>query len=357
MTDPKCHIHFHSGTGNSRRVAIWLSEFASEHDISNALYRVEKRNHQPIPPIHKDDRLILTMPTHSFTTPWVITKHILRLPSGKGAFAYVLPTRAGFRIGRNFGFGVEGTAWLIASLLLLLKGYRPKGAIGIDMPSNWIQAHPGFPRKTSLAIVERARTKTREFAQETLIENKTHWLTPMNLFQVLIGLPLLLIAIPYTIMGRFMMGKILYANSKCTHCGACADACPCQAIRMIGKDQHPWWTYRCTNCMRCLSICPTNAVQTSHGWLILLIALMVLPLNHLAAEALNQQWMHHWTINWIFAYGVTFFTYPLLFLASRSKKFCRLLDVLSLTTHWRRYIEPETKRDELTNLSQDKPEA
>ncbi len=355
MTEPKCHIHFHSGTGNSRRVALWMAEAADGNGEQAVLHRVEKRNQQPIPHIENHDRLIITMPTHSFTIPWVVLKHILRLPSGNGAPALVIATRAGFRIGRFFGSGIEGTAWLFASLLLLLKGYRPQGATGIDMPSNWIQAHPGYPRKTSLAIVERARKNTFKFAKKTIVEGKHHWLTPMNIFQILIGLPLFLIAIGYYFVGRFMMGKILYANSKCTHCGACAAACPCEAIRMVGTKQRPWWTYRCTNCMRCLSICPTSAVQTSHGWLMLLIVLMALPLNHVVASALGQNWMHHWTVNVLFAYGVTFFTYPLLFLASCSEKMCRLLDAVSLTTRWRRYIEPETNKEELLGLTQDHP--
>lgn len=66
-------------------------------------------------------------------------------------------------------------------------------------------------------------------------------------------------------------GKPDLMPSQCIACGACACACPANALTIQTDDQqnsHTWQLYlrRCIYCGRCEEVCPTRAIQLTNNF-------------------------------------------------------------------------------------------
>lgn len=268
-------ILWSSGTGNSRRAALWVAEELAQRGVRACVAGMEQ-------PLEADDDgpdsklLGLCFPTHGFTAPWSVLSFTWRLPSGKGLPAFVLATRAGgwYLVGYLPGFA--GTAAWLPALLLWLKGYKVLGLTGLDMPSNWLLIHPGMNTRHQQFFQRLAESKCRRFSARILHGPRWIW-TPWNLAELLLGIVCLPISIGYLLFGRFYLAKLFFANERCNGCAQCAENCPRQAIRMDGVPQRPYWTFNCESCMRCMAFCPQRAVESSQSlallytWCVLLL--------------------------------------------------------------------------------------
>ena len=105
----------------------------------------------------------LFYPTHAFTIPFRMLRFVLRLPRGRGAHAFVMPTRGSNKLCRVFLPGLEGTSAYLAALVMALKGYSVRGVLGLDMPSNWLAVHSGYAEPEARAIIERSGQKLTVF--------------------------------------------------------------------------------------------------------------------------------------------------------------------------------------------------
>jgi NAD-dependent dihydropyrimidine dehydrogenase PreA subunit len=255
-------LYFYTGTGNSYRVATWMAGAARGAGAAVTLRPIESAHPTPEIGDGQGALLMLVMPTHAFTAPWAMLRFALRLPRRRGAHAVVVATRAGSRIGPLFTPGVEGTATCLVAIILALKGYRIRGAMGVDMPSNWIAVHPGLSPEAVAGIVTRARERVARFMDPILSGRRRFagWLS------LLIGLWFFRFSLLYLLIGRLFLGKLFFASDRCTGCGVCAERCPNGAIKMHGggRQQRPYWTFHCQSCMRCMAYCPTQAVEASH---------------------------------------------------------------------------------------------
>jgi len=343
----KATLYFYTGTGNSYRVAAWLTEAAQDAGATVTLRSIGAA--RPTEEIGRGEGslLWLVMPTHGFTAPWAMLRFALRLPRRRGTHAVVVATRAGGKIGPLFTPGIEGTGPALIALILALKGYRVRGATGVDMPSNWIAVHPGLSTGTVASIKARAREKADRFSK-TILSGKrrfTGWLP------LLIGLYFFPISLAYMLVGRLFLAKMFFASDRCTGCGLCAEHCPNHAIEMRGSGRRrPYWTFRCESCMRCMGYCPTQAVEANYllGVGVYLLATAV-PTTALlvwvAARAPVLAFLSgtpRWVSESVYEIVILGILYPILHLLLGVGWINRFFTLATPTHYYRRYHEPET---------------
>lgn len=201
-------------------------------------------------------------PTHGFTATWAALVHAATAPGVSGADVFTVVTRAGWFIGSVRLPGLEGTAaWLLA-LVLVQRGGRLVGVRAIDMPSNWTSLHWGLSDEHIAAILRVANVRASAFAERILDGRSqlTGWLS------LAAGLLLAPVSLLYLALARPLLGKLFFADERCTSCALCAKHCPFDAVRMTGAiPRRPYWTVDCESCMRCMNICPERAIQAN--WL------------------------------------------------------------------------------------------
>ncbi len=347
-------FYVYSGTGNSYRAARWAAARAGAAGCPATVSFVTDTRPRDVR-TGPDNLVCLFLPTHGFTAPWTVISFAARMPRGAGARAAVVATRAGMKFGRLFLPGLEGTAAYLIAAILALKGYRVRGVIGIDMPSNWMSLHPGFSEKSARAIEGRARPVVESFMDAVLAGRRRF----RGLISLTLGIVLAPISAGYLLYGRFALAKLFFADNRCTGCGICARECPKQAIWIIGKKRpRPFWTFSCESCMRCMAYCPEQAVQAGHSWGVIVYFITAIPfaqwLLNLAvkylpgAEVLRDTWAMR-VIQYPFFLVSILLAYGLFWLATRIPAVNAVFAYTTLTRAYRRYHEPDTGRKELRN--------
>jgi len=150
-------VYYSTGTGNSYRAAVW-SRQTLEAEVEGPLLAslTEAKPSQQLS-ASPDQLLVMVMPSHGFTAPWTVLKSVCRLPRRSGAHAAVVATRAGVKLGRLHPPGMSGSGTFIVALLLALRGYRTRGALSVNMPSNWFSLHPMQSLQSHRQITEPRR--------------------------------------------------------------------------------------------------------------------------------------------------------------------------------------------------------
>jgi len=326
---------FLTGTGNSHQVAKWFLQGLGQQ--LPELHQIKEN--QPALPTPENDLLVFSYPTHGFAAPWLMLKHIFRLPRGNGVHAVVLPTRGGTRL---FGVplpGMEGTAGYLVALLLWLRGYAVRAVSAVDMPSNWTAMHPGINSVNASVIANRGEAKAKRISREILAGHTFY----NGFIPLFLGILLAQLSLMYLIIGQLLLAKLFFAADNCTGCGLCRKICPKQAIGLLAG--RPYWTYSCDSCMACMNFCPEQAVQVSSPSLLLFCCLSVVPLAALstAASGYPAAWhagMLGFAVEYAFILVSAALIYLLLHHILRLKPAAALLATLSHTKYFRRYRSP-----------------
>jgi len=346
----KICVFFMTGTGNSYKVGAWFIDVATILGLQTKMQQIKTEKLS----IELDEHTmcVFTLPTHGFTAPWLLIKQILYLPQGKGTAAVVLVSRAGTRIKGISLPGMEGTAGYLTACLLFLKGYKVRGVMGIDMPSNWTAVHWGLSKENTQFIISAAQPKVQHFAK-VVLAGQVYF---DGIISLALGLWLAPISIMYLMMAQLILSKLFFASDQCSGCGLCANSCPKHAIVMKGiTRKRPYWTYSCDSCMACMNYCPHRAIEASPILAIIFYYLAAVPvstylLSHIVTAPLT--WL---PMNWA---GIIQYAYVLMsiFLVSRLlhtalgwRVFSMILSRLSHTHYFSRYHAPDVTLEQLHN--------
>jgi NAD-dependent dihydropyrimidine dehydrogenase PreA subunit len=337
-------IYYFSGTGNAKAVANWIIETFHEKEVPTQIIEIKKGLEPDVSSINTDTLVGFCYPTHGFNAPPIVLDFIARFPKTVNAKFFVLNTQAGMKLYKIFMPGLSGIALFLPALILQIKGYRCANIRPMDMPSNWISLHPGLRAKVTKSIIDRCERISHRFANK-LIDGKRdyRWLAFFPL-DILVA-P---IAIPYYLIGRFMIAKTFFASSKCNSCGLCAKQCAVEAIEMV--NNRPYWKFSCESCMHCMNTCKRGAIETAHGfsflvWWVAFFILPMLAINLLIDNEILSLEVSKYinTINTVlqilFGFTIVFFGYRILHFLLRFKFFNILITYTSLTKlpFWRRY--------------------
>lgn len=325
---------FMTGTGNSYKVATWFLEAVGK--IKTDLYQIKEMRIDFA--IGTSDLLVFSYPTHGFTAPWLMIKHVFRLPPGNGVHAVVLPTRAGTRVLGLSLPGMEGTAGYLIAALLWLRGYRIKGISAIDMPSNWTAVHWGLSHSNVEVIAAKGKAKVKHLAEKITAGHSFY----NGFIPLIIGLLLARISFMYLIIAQLVLSKFFFASNRCTGCGLCQRICPKQAVNLVANK--PYWSYSCDSCMACMNYCPQQAIQVSPFSVFVFSYILSLPVTAWLLTELgyhqNTPKMLQFVIQYIYTLTSVGVVYWLLYQVLRIKPLAALLSTLSHTKYLRRYKAP-----------------
>ncbi len=343
-------LYYWSGTGNTLKISQWISELADARNISTKVQSIGKANPKEEIIHSKENMIGILAPVHGFTAPWPMIKFCISLPRGNGMRSIVVTNRGGAYPGFYLR-GLSASTGFIIALLVLIKGYRIRGLISIDMPSNWTAVVPGMNDEHNHRFINRARDKTTAFFEKILI--RRHIFSADNLFEFTWGIALAPISFLYIILGRFFLAKLFFANIDCTSCGICKKNCPHHAIIMKGAEKKiPYWTFNCESCGRCINYCPEKAIEAGHSVGIALYFGTTIPVSFYALNWLVKYFP--WVSNLQNEYIRFFLDYPFkllgIFLISFILHYLMRFRIINLFfsytagTHWyRRYHEPDIK--------------
>jgi Pyruvate/2-oxoacid:ferredoxin oxidoreductase delta subunit len=257
----KLIVYYFSGTGNSQKVALWISKVAKELAIENECINIAQIDRRHIKAPASDALVAFISPVHGFNYPPIMLHFIRHFPKGYNN-VLLLNTRAGMLIGKWITPGLSGITFYLAGLQLSIKGYRIKAMYPVDLPSNWISVHPGLNARTVTYIHERNKERVTAFARNVLAGGSNF----KALFELIQDILVWPVSVGYYFIGRFLFAKTYFASRDCDNCDVCINNCPLKAI--IKVDGRPFWTFRCESCMRCMSNCPKKAIETAHGSII-----------------------------------------------------------------------------------------
>ena len=87
-------LYYMTGTGNTRRVALWMADAAQRKGVTAEARSIEEVEPTAVTAPDEGGLLGILMPTHGFTAPWLMMKFVARLPRGRGGHAFCVTTRA-----------------------------------------------------------------------------------------------------------------------------------------------------------------------------------------------------------------------------------------------------------------------
>lgn len=338
----KIYVYYFSGTGNARQIALWISELANKQDIQCQVFNIAETELESIGSPDPEALLVIISPIHGFNYPKLVLKFIRHFPNGSNNIV-LMNTRAGMKIGRFVTPGLTGVAFMLASVLLKKKGYRIKGQIPFDMPSNWISVHPAL-RGNAVNFICRKIHERVEKHCNIIFGGKPDFHAYRDLVQDILIAP---VSLAYYIAGRFAFAKSYYASYDCNNCGLCIRQCPVQAIKTL--NGRPFWTFSCESCMQCMNSCPEKAIETSHGLFLLISVVSSAIAGFLLDRILKfeiESGIMRFTIFSVVFFVLLWFVYRLQHILLRYKFAGRIIAYASLTHYrfWGRYKLGASKR-------------
>ncbi|MCR5803885.1 MAG: EFR1 family ferrodoxin [Clostridia bacterium] len=234
---------YFSGTGNSRFVAERVARSIDQEAIDVTTYTKDKKT----PAFTDEGVYVFVCPSYMSAPARSMTEFIESATFPKGARAFFIVTCA-------VSMGISPR---VCSELCEKKGLEYVGAAQVVMPQNYIALFKMQSTEENKKIVKDAlpsidkiadMIKNGEKTDDKVIKSFEYALTKW---------------VRDVYYKGFMKTKKFKATDACISCGKCAKVCPLSNISMNGNK--PSWGKNCTHCMACINQCPKEAIEYGKG--------------------------------------------------------------------------------------------
>ena len=232
-------VIYFTGTGNSRYVARLMAQHLNDSLLDIAPYVQAKEGYT----FANNEPLVFVLPVYVAAPPLAFME-FLRKSSFQGCKdAYFVMTCA----------GAMGGSPEYCRRLCKEKGLTYMGCNDILMPQNYIVYFSMKTPEENSRIVEAAAGPAKALADS--VASRKRFSDPNMKKWEFISTQLVLK--PY--YKGFITAKKFRVEDSCIGCGKCAAVCPLGNIRM--ENKLPVWEKNCTHCMACINLCPKDAIQ------------------------------------------------------------------------------------------------
>lgn len=238
-------VYYFSGTGNSKFVALTLSNF-----LNLQIQFIPEINPLDIEPA--EERLLFVFPVYSWGVPPLVSKFIAEIPIKfwEEVKEKALSVDCVMTCGDEVALAPE----------MIINEFKRKGISlnsiwSVIMPNNYVLL-PGFDvdplilEKEKLSscqkrIIEIAGALSRGDKRIDVERGQWAWIKTKLIFPL------------FKKWGVFP--KKWHYTDSCISCGKCAKICPLLNVTMEGR--HPKWGMKCCSCLGCYHVCPVHAVE------------------------------------------------------------------------------------------------
>lgn len=232
-------ILYYTGTGNSRHLARILAEKLEDELVSAAELIREGRTGD----FCSEKPWVFVCPTYGWQIPHIF-RDFIREASFTGSREAWFVMNCGSEIG-NAAQGIRS--------LCDEKGFRFHGVMQIKMPENYIAMFSAPSPETAEKLI-RIGGRQAERAAKQIAAGQDFPEPPVRLLDKLYSGPV------NAFFYRFCIGdKKFYTTGRCISCGKCTESCLLHNISL--EKGRPVWHGSCTHCMACINLCPTQAIE------------------------------------------------------------------------------------------------
>lgn len=233
-------IYYYSGTGNGKFLAGRLAEELGEDCVSLTAYlREQKRLRLPSGEKH----FVVVSPVYAWRLPRIIEK-LLREAEFKGRPKFYFLLHCGSEI---------GAAEHYLKKLSEEKGLAYGGTAAVRMPENYTAMFDTPGREEASKILLEAAAKIPGIAARIQAEQDLEADPELRRGALLSHLV-------NPLFYRFCVKADHFrVSDACISCGLCARQCPLKNITL--PEGKPSWGSRCTHCMACINYCPAEAIS------------------------------------------------------------------------------------------------
>lgn len=231
-------VIYFSGTGNSRFIAQKLAELTGDSLTDMGEY-IKAGKYADF----TDENYVFVSPVYVSAPPLAVMDFIKhsRFPEKSRAW-FVMSCAGGMggspeycrRISQEKGFDYMGTAQIV-------------------MPQNYIAFFKMRTKDECRAIIEKAVPDIHGLAAK-LCDSKAFAPSQMKRWEYISTQMILKMYYRF-----FIKAKAFHLEGDCISCGRCAGVCPLGNIIM--ENGKPRWGENCTHCMACINLCPKNAIE------------------------------------------------------------------------------------------------